>query len=110
MSDEDNKLISEDQPGDIVENRMEDQLEDPTGNADDNKPEEIASGKTTKKKCRGSSFALIFLILIGGLTGGSYYLWKQLQQTRTDLAEMENNVQAQSGQTTGNISAMEDVI
>ncbi len=110
MSDEDNKLTSEDQPEDIVGKQGEGQLEDTTDNADDNKPEEIAPDKTTEKRCRGRSFALIFLILIGGLTGGGYYLWKELQQTRTDLAAMEHNVQAQSGLTTGNIAAMEDAI
>lgn len=111
MSDEDNKLTSEDQPDDKIKNQIEDQ----TGNADDmspnnENPEQIASGKTTKKSCRGRSFALIFLILIGGLASGGYYLWKELQQTRSDLAEIENNVQAQSGLTTGNIAVMEDVI
>jgi len=105
MSEEDNKLTSEDK----IESQKEDQLEDQTGNADDS-PEQIAPGETTKKSCRGRSCALIFLLLIGGLAGGGYYLWKELQQTRTDLAEMENNVQAQSGLTNGNIAAMEDVI
>lgn len=110
MSDEDNKLTSEDQPEDIVGKQGEGQLEDTTDNADDNKPEEIAPDKTTEKRCHSRSFALIFLILIGGLTGGGYYLWKELQQIRTDLAAMEHNIQAQSGLTTGNIAAMEEAI
>ena len=93
MSDEDNKLISEDE--------VENQRAELTDNTD---------GKTTKKKCRGRSFALIFLILIGGLIGGGYYLWKELQQTRADLAEVEKSVQAQSRLTTGTIAAMEDAI
>jgi len=91
MSDEDNKLTSEDQSEDKVEDQK-------------------ASINPTKKTCCGRSFALIFLILIGGLTGGGYYLWKELQQTRTDLAELGNNVQVQTGVTTGNIAAMEDAI
>jgi len=101
MSNEDNQQISEDQ------------IEDQTSNTDDDKPEQIASDKTTKKTCRGRSFALIFLILIGGLTCGGYYLWKELQQTNADLAEVGINVQAQVGLTTGNIAAlaaMEDAI
>lgn len=115
MSDEDNKLV------------VDDQLEDQTGNAEDMKADDenpgnnnlgqIDSGQTTKKKCRGRSFALIFLILIGGLIAGGVYLWKELQQTRTDLVELGNNVQAkeqtQAGLTSGNIaavSAMQDAI
>ena len=108
MSDEDNKLV------------VDDQLEDQTGNAEDMKVDDenpgnnnlgqIDSGQTTKKKCRGRSFALIFLILIGGLIVGGGYLWKELQQTRIDLAELGNNVQAkeqaQAGLTSGNIAAM----
>ena len=93
MSDEDNKLTSED--------KVETQIGESTANAVD---------KTTKKKCRGRSFALIFLILIGGLTGGGVYLWKELQQTKAELAEMGNNAQLQSGLTTGNIAAMDDAI
>ena len=93
MSDEDNKLTSEDE--------VENQIAELPNDTDD---------ITTKKKCRGRSFALIFLILIGGLVGGGYYLWKELQQTRADLAEVGINVQAQSGLTTGNIAAMEDAI
>jgi len=93
MSDEENKLTSEDE----VENQIA-ELPDST------------DGKTTKKRCRGRSFALIFLIFIGGLTGGGYYLWNELQHTRVDLAEVENNVQVQSGLTTGTIAAMEDAI
>jgi uroporphyrin-3 C-methyltransferase len=113
MSDEDNKLISEDQP----EGTIKDQIEDLTGDEDVNKPEQIASDKTTKKKCRGRSFALIFLILIGGLIVGGVYLWKELQQTRSDLAELGNNAQAQeqaqAGLSSENIAvmaAMEDAI
>ncbi len=118
MSDEDNKLISEDQP----EGTIKDQLENPTGDAEDmnhgvNKPEELASDITTKKKCRGRSFALIFLILIGGLMVGGVYLWKELQQTRSDLAELGNNAQAQeqvqAGLSSENIAvmaAMQDAI
>jgi len=101
MSDEDNKLTSEDQSEGTIKDKVESQVEELTDNTD---------GKTVKKKCRGRSFVLIFLILIGGLTGGGYYLWKELQQTRTNLAEVENNVQAQSGLTTGTIAAMEDAI
>ena len=113
MSDEDNKLISEDQP----EGTIKDQIEDLTGDEDVNKPEQIASDKTTKKKCRGRSFVLIFLILIGGLMIGGVYLWKELQQTRSDLAELGNNAQAQeqaqAGLSSENIAvmaAMEDAI
>jgi len=101
MSDEDNKLTSED--------KVENQIEDQTGNKDDS-PEQIASDKTTKKRCRGRSFALIILLLICGLIGGGYYLWKELQQTRTDLVEMGSNAQAQYGLMTENIAAMEDVL
>ena len=101
MSDEDKKLTSEDQSEGTIKDKVEDQVEELTDNTD---------GKTTKKKCRGRSFVLIFLILIGGLTGGGYYLWKELQQTRADLDEVGNNLQAQSGLTTGNIAAMEDAI
>jgi len=97
MSDEDNNLTSED----TIKDKVECQVEELTDNTD---------GKTTKKKCCGRSFVLIFLILIGGLTGGGYYLWKELQQTRADLDEVGNNLQAQSGLTTGNIAAMEDAI
>ena len=93
MSDEDNKLISEDE--------VENQRAELTDNTD---------GKSTKKRCRGRSFALIFLILIGGLIVCGYYLWKELQQTRADLAEVEKSVQVQSGLTTGTIVAMEDAI
>jgi uroporphyrin-3 C-methyltransferase len=115
MSDEDSKLTSEDQPEgtikDRVENQIEDQSEDPTG--DENEPEQLASDKPTQKKYRGLSFALIFLILIGGLTAGGAYLWKELQKTRADLAELGNNVQAQeqsqTGLTSGNIAAMADM-
>ena len=101
MSDEDNKLTYEDQSEGTIKDKVEDQVEELTDNTD---------GKTTKKKCRGRSFVLIFLILIGGLTGGGYYLWKELQQTRADLDEVGNNLQAQSGLTTGNIAAVEDAI
>jgi len=101
MSVEDNKQTSEDQP----EAKVESQVGELIDNTD---------GKTAKMKCRGRSFALIFLILIGGLTGGGYYLWKELQQTRADLAEVKNNVQAQeqaqAGLATGTIAAMEDAI
>jgi len=118
MSDEDNKLTSEDQPEGTKKDKVENQVEDPTGDAEDknhgeNKPEELASDQTTKKKCRGRSFALVFLILIGGLMAGGVYLWKELQQTRSDLAELGSNVQAQVGLTSGNIAtmaAMEDAI
>jgi len=111
MSDEDNKLISEDQTGNAEDMQADDE------NPSNNNLEQIASDQTTKKKCRGRSCAVIFLILIGGLTGGGYYLWIELQQTRTDLAELGNNVQAkeqtQAGLTSGNIaaiSAMQDAI
>ena len=122
MSDEDNKLTSEDQPEGTIKHQVENQTEDSTGNAEDmnhgdNKPEEIASDKTTKKKCRGRSFALIFLILIGGLTAGGVYLWEELLQTRSDLAELGNNAllleQEQAGLSSENIAvmaAMEDAI
>jgi uroporphyrin-3 C-methyltransferase len=93
MSDEDNELTSEDEAGNQIA-----ELPDNT------------DGKTTKKKCRGRSFALIFLILFGALTGGGYYLWKELQQTRANLVDVRNNVQAQkqaqAGLTSGNIAAM----
>jgi len=107
MSDKDDKLTPEDQVEDKVENQIEDQIENHT---DNNKPEQIASDKTTKKKCRGRSFAVIILILFGSLTGGGYYLWKELQQTKADLAEMGNNAQVQSGLRAGNIAAMENAI
>jgi len=107
MSDKDEKLTLEDQVEDKVENQIEDQIENHT---DNNKPEQIASDKTTKKKCRGRSFAVIILILFGSLTGGGYYLWKELQQTKADLAEMGNNAQVQSGLRAGNIAAMENAI
>jgi len=118
MSDEDNKLTSEDQPEGTKKDKVENQVEDPTGDAEDknhgeNKPEELASDQTTKKKCRGRFFTLVFLILIGGLMAGGVYLWKELQQTRSDLAELGSNVQAQVGLTSGNIAtmaAMEDAI
>ena len=97
MSDEDKKLTSEDQSEGTIKDKIEDQVEELTDNTD---------GKTTKKKCRGRLFALIFLILIGGLTGGGYYLWKELQQTRAELDEVGNNLQAQAGLTSGNIAAM----
>ena len=99
MSDKDDKPTPEDQVEDKVENQT-----------DNNKPEQIASDKTSKKTCRGRSFAVIFLILFGSLTGGGYYLWKELQQTKVDLAEMGNNAQVQSGLRAGNIAAMENAI
>jgi len=99
MSDKDDKPTPEDQVEDKVENQT-----------DNNKPEQIASDKTSKKTCRGRSFAVIFLILFGSLTGGGYYLWKELQQTKADLAEMGNNAQVQSGLRAGNIAAMENAI
>ena len=102
MSDKDDKLTPEDQ--------VEDKVETQTRNTDDNKPGQVASDKTKKKTCRGRSFAVIFLILIGSLTGGGYYLWKELQQTKADLAEMGNNAQVQSGLRAGNIAAMENAI
>jgi uroporphyrin-3 C-methyltransferase len=116
MSDEDSNVRTE-VPGKY---EVEGQTEDPTGNENDmkpddrdsgdNKPEQIAADKTTKKKCRGRSFALIFLILIGGLTAGGIYLWKELQQTRDELAALGNTVQAQeqaqAGLRSGNIAAM----
>jgi len=104
MSDKDNKLILEDQTGNAEDMNPDDE------NPSNNNLGQIASGQTTKKKCRGRLFALIFLILISGLTGGGVYLWIELQQTRTDLFEMGNNVQVQTGVTTGNIAAMEDAI
>jgi len=107
MSDEDDKLTLEDQVEDKVENPIEDQMENQT---DNNKPEQIASDKTTKKTCRGCSFAVIFLILFGSLTGGGYYIWKELQQTKADLAEMGNNAQVQFELRAGNIAAMENAI
>ena len=111
MSDEDSKLTSEDRD----ENKVKNQIENPTSNADDKNPDsenlgQIASDKTTKKICRGRSFALIFLVLIGGLTGGGYTLWKELLQTKADLAEVENSAQAQSGLTAVNIAAIDDAI
>jgi len=99
MSDKDDKPTPEDQVEDKVENQT-----------DNNKPEQIASEKTSKMTCRGRSFAVIFLILFGSLTGGGYYLWKELQQTKADLAEMGNNAQVQSGLRAGNIAAMENAI
>jgi uroporphyrin-3 C-methyltransferase len=122
MSDEDNKLTSKDQPEGTIKDQAENQMKDPTGDAEDmnhgdNKPEQITSDKTTKKKCRGRSFALIFLILIGGLMFGGVYLWKEVQQTRSDLAELGNNAQAQeqaqAGLSSENIAvmaAMQDAI
>jgi uroporphyrin-3 C-methyltransferase len=127
MSDEDNKLTSEDQPQGTIKDKVENQVEDPTGdendmtpddkNPGDNDPEQLATDQTTKKKCRGRSFALVFLILIGGLMAGGVYLWKELQQTRSDLAELGNNrqaqEQAQAGLTSRNtavMAAMEDAI
>ncbi len=95
MSDEDSKLTPEDQP----EDKVDIQIEGPTANAD---------GKTMKKRCRGRSFALIYLILIIGLAGGYVYLWKELQQTKADLLGVGNNVQA--GLTSENMVAMEDKI
>ena len=97
MNDEENKLISEDQ----LEDKVENQIEDPTGNADE---------KNTKKTCRGRSFALVFLILIGGLMGGGIYLWNELQQTRADLVEVGDIAQAQSSLRAGNIAAIDDAI
>jgi len=107
MSDEDDKLTLEDQVEDKVENPIEDQMENQT---DNNKPEKIASDKTTKKTCHGRSFAVIFLVLFGSLTGGGYYIWKELQQTKADLAEMGNNAQVQFELRAGNIAAMENAI
>jgi len=97
MGDEDNNLTSEDQ----FEDKVENQIEDSTGNADE---------KTTKRTCRGRSIALIFLILIGGLMGGGIYLWNELQQTKADLVEVGNSAQAQSGIRAGNIAAIDDAI
>ena len=107
MSDEDDKLTLEDQVEDKVENPIEDQMENQT---DNNKPEKIASDKTTKKTCHGRSFAVIILILFGSLTGGGYYIWKELQQTKADLAEMGNNAQVQFDLRAGNIAAMKNAI
>ena len=92
------------------EDKVENQIENLTDNIKDNNPEQTTSDKTTKNKCRGGVYVLVFLILIGGLVVCGYTLWKELQQTKIEIAVAGNNAQAQSVLVTGNLAALDNAI
>jgi len=106
MSDEKNKLTSKGQKQDQDISMEENQ----TGKANNEKPEQIVSDVSKNKSGQCRVFGFTALVLICSLIGGGYHLWNELQQTKTDLAEVVINEQTQSGLMAGNIAAMNNAI
>ncbi len=129
MSDEENKLTPENEAEDkeisVVESQAESQLENQTDNANDEKlgdeksgdeksgnekSGQIVSDEKERKSGQSRTFGFILLILICGLAAGGYTLWDELQQTKSELAEVANSGQTQTGLMAGNHAVMDDAI
>lgn len=102
MSDEKTKLTPEDQVEDKVETQVQDK-------ADDRAISESVN-KTEKSGNQNRLLTVIVLILICSTLAGSFLLWRELQQTKTDLFDYVTNDQTTSGLTAENLAAMEDAI
>ncbi len=72
--------------------------------------QQVGSDKPTKKIYRGYLFALILLILLVGIIGGGYILWKELQANKARPATTVNNIQTQPELTSKSIAAIEKEI
>ena len=128
MSDKERKLTPEDEAEDkeisVVESQeeiqAEIQAENQTDNANDEKSGdeksgdeksgEIMSDEKGLKSGQSRAFGFILLILICGLAAGGYTLWDELQQTKSELAEVANSGQTQTGLMAGNLAVMDDAI
>ncbi|MCK5431794.1 MAG: uroporphyrinogen-III C-methyltransferase [Gammaproteobacteria bacterium] len=128
MSDKERKLTPEDEAEDkeisVVESQeeiqAENQAENQTDNANDEKSGdeksgdeksgEIMSDEKGLKSGQSRAFSFILLILICGLAAGGYTLWDELQQTKSELAEVANSGQTQTGLMAGNLAVMDDAI
>jgi uroporphyrin-3 C-methyltransferase len=124
MSDKERKLTPEDEAEDkeisVVESQEEIQAENQTDNANDEKSGDekssneksgqIASDEKERKTGHSNAFSFILLILICGLAAGGYTLWDELQQTKSELAEVANSGQTQTGLMAGNLAVMDDAI
>ena len=123
MSDEENKLTPEDEAEDkeisVIEsqeeNQEESQVENQTDSANDEKSGDEKSGQIVpddeeRKSGQSSALGFILLILICGLAAGGYYLWNELQQTKSELAEVTNSGQIQTGFIVGNLESLNDAI
>ena len=123
MSDKERKLTPEDEAEDkeisVVESQeeiqAENQAENQTDNANDEKSGDEKSGEIMSdekglKSGQSRAFGFILLILICGLAAGGYTLWDELQQTKSELAEVANSGQTQTGLMAGNLAVMDDAI
>ena len=119
MSDKERKLTPEDEAEDkeisVVESQEEIQAENQTDNANDEKSGDEKSGEIMSdekglKSGQSRAFGFILLILICGLAAGGYTLWDELQQTKSELAEVANSGQTQTGLMAGNLAVMDDAI
>jgi len=123
MSDKERKLTPEDEAEDkeisVVESQeeiqAEIQAENQTDNANDEKSGDEKSGEIMSdekglKSGQSRAFGFILLILICGLAAGGYTLWDELQQTKSELAEVANSGQTQTGLMAGNLAVMDDAI
>ncbi len=133
MSDKEDKQTPEDEAEDkeisVVESQeeiqAEIQAENQTDNANDEKSGdeksgdeklgdeksgEIMSDEKGLKSGQSRAFGFILLILICGLAAGGYTLWDELQQTKSELAEVANSGQTQTGLMAGNLAVMDDAI
>lgn len=123
MSDEENKLTPEDEAEDkeisVIESQEESQeesqVENQTDSANDEKSGDEKSGQIVpddeeRKSGQSSALGFILLILICGLAAGGYYLWNELQQTKSELAEVTNSGQIQTGFIVGNLESLNDAI
>ena len=110
MSDEENKLMPEDEIEDKEISVVESQTENQTDNANNNESGQMVSDDKKPGSGQRHVFNFFLLILICGLAVGGYYLWNELQQTKADLTEVINNRQAQSGLTAGSLASLNDAI
>ena len=103
-NDKDNNMTPEDEAEDKIEEKEISVIESESQadvQADDEKP---------RKSGGGRAFGFILLLLICGLAGGGYTLWKELQKTKSELAEVTNSSQTQVDSMTGNFAAVDDAI
>ena len=110
MSDEDNKMMSEEAEDKSVdkeiseieiESQADDQAENQTVRAGDKVPRKSGSGR---------AFGFILLLLICGLAVGGYAIWIELQKTKSELAEVTNSSQTQVDSMTGNLATVDHAI
>ncbi len=87
-----------------LESKLEPEVEAQEQTA--NQPEKSAQ----RQSSQNILLTIILLVLICSMIMGSYLLWSELQQTKTDLFDYIRNEQTTSGVTDENLTAMDNAI